>query len=484
MQVAGYGKRAWLELLPYTVPLILVAVLVTASIFLIFVPKLESEMMAREKEMMRELTRSAWSILAHAHAREQAGQLTRDEAQREAIKQIRAMRYGRERKDYFWINDMQPRMVMHPYRPDLTGEDLSDYNDPEGVAVFQQFVDIVKEQGSGYAEYQWQWKDDPGRIEPKLSYVQGFEPWGWVIGTGVYLDDVRLELMATKRSLLLNSAIVLAFGLLLSFVIWRQVRAMRLGRLRAIRSKADQGRFLETLLAAIPNPVYYKDRDGRYLGCNPAFAEMTGRSREYLVGTTAREAWPNEYSSVYYDKDTALFTHPGTQQYEYVIPAADGVARDVMFYKSTFQDSTGEIAGIVGVALDITERKRAERLAGILETAAAASNEYEQPEAAYHRVLEVVCDQLGWPAGLVLTLSETRPARFVVAQHHLTEGFASFEAALRTASADGCAVNAGLPARVLETGRPAWCTAEMLADRKSTRLNSSHRYVSRMPSSA
>ena len=109
------------------------------------------------------------------------------------------MRYGPESKDYFWINDMQPRLIMHPYRTDLEGKDIAGFTDPSGKHLFVEVVRTVKNSGAGYVDYQWQWKDDPDRIVPKISYVKGFDPWGWIIGTGIYVEDVHTEIAAITR---------------------------------------------------------------------------------------------------------------------------------------------------------------------------------------------------------------------------------------------------------------------------------------------
>ena len=119
------------------------------------------------------------AIIARFEAEEQAGRLSRDEAQAAAIAQVRNLHYGQQDKDYFWIIDMHPRMVVHPYRPDLEGTDLTEFGDPQDKHLFVEMVRVVEREGAGYVEYMWQWKDDTSRIVPKLSYVKGFAPWGW-----------------------------------------------------------------------------------------------------------------------------------------------------------------------------------------------------------------------------------------------------------------------------------------------------------------
>ena len=172
--------------------------LLLAAFWGIILPSVERTLLERKREMIRELTNSAWSILASYHRDEQSGLLTREQAQAQAIAPIQALRYGPEGKDYFWIQDLQPRMIMHPYRTDLNGQDLSGITDPRGAPIFVEFAALVQRSGEGTIDYVWQWKDDPARLEPKESYVRGFAPWGWVIGTGMYTDDVNQEIAAHR----------------------------------------------------------------------------------------------------------------------------------------------------------------------------------------------------------------------------------------------------------------------------------------------
>ena len=130
----------------------------------------------------------AHGMIAWAHAKEADGSATRDEAQQLARQAISTLRY--DKAEYFWINDMHPRIVMHPIKPELDGKDVSAMKDPSGLAIFPAFVAKVRAESQGFVSYQW---PKPGSEKPvdKLSYVKGFEPWGWVIGSGVYVDDIR-----------------------------------------------------------------------------------------------------------------------------------------------------------------------------------------------------------------------------------------------------------------------------------------------------
>ena len=117
----------------------------------------------------------------------------------DAIKGVSELRYGSEAKDYFWINDMHPKMIMHPIKPSLNGKDLSDFKDPNGKHHYNEFVKVCREKGEGFVDYMWP-KPGYDKPVPKLSYVKLFKPWNWVVGTGIYLDDIKaVEIQKTKE---------------------------------------------------------------------------------------------------------------------------------------------------------------------------------------------------------------------------------------------------------------------------------------------
>lgn len=197
-------------------------------IFGVVLPEFEQNLLERKRETIRELTRSATSILAEHHQEELEGRFTRAEAQSAAAKRVRDLRYGPEGKDYFWITDQTPVMVMHPFRTDLNGKDVTSFTDPLGNRVFVEFARVVRERGSGYVDYVWQWKDDPSRLVLKESYVQGFKPWGWIIGTGLYTDDVRREISALSARILWISIVIVAIvSMIFAFVVLQSLRIER-----------------------------------------------------------------------------------------------------------------------------------------------------------------------------------------------------------------------------------------------------------------
>lgn len=118
--------------------------------------------------------------------------------------------------------------------------------------------------------------------------------------------------------------------------------------------------FLQTLMDSIPAPIFYKDTDGKYSGCNKAFENFLGMKKEEIIGKTVYEVAPKELADCYYEADKALFQSKGSQIYEARVKSGNGTVRDVVFHKAVFYDHKGEVAGLIGIILDITDRKRVE----------------------------------------------------------------------------------------------------------------------------
>ena len=390
----------WQEALRIALPPVTAMALFVAVVFGLLLPGYHAALLDRKKEMIRELTTTAWNILDYYNARSARGEMTCTEAQTAATAEVRKLRYGPESKDYFWINDMQPVLLMHPYRPELEGHDVSDYADPSGQHLFASFVDTVRQEGAGFVPYLWQWKDDPSRIVPKLSYVKGFQPWGWIVGTGIYLDDVEQEISrVTNRMAMASLAILLCIAALSGYIIRQGIRASRQRReamellrqhrdrltedvnertqelresnerlrseveehARAEKRIATQNAFLENIIESLPFPFYVVDA-ANYL-IEMANSSARGKDSCWEGGSchllTHASPNPCDTNGLTCPLHTVKSTgKPVTVEHRHC--DHDGVCRYYEIHGFPIFDEDGEVNKMIETSQDITRRKELE----------------------------------------------------------------------------------------------------------------------------
>ncbi|KPW19395.1 methyl-accepting chemotaxis protein [Pseudomonas cannabina] len=217
MRSLSISRRLWL--------ILIVSVLMLLVLAAVLLRQTHEDLYRAKAEKTMHVVQTASGILTFYQGLEAAGSMTREAAQQQALKEIKSLRYSQS--DYFWINDLQPVMIMHPTNSKLEGQNLSAIRDPDGFAVFNEMVTIVKSKGAGMVDYRW---PKPGASEPvkKTSYVQLFQPWGWILGSGVYVDDVAAEFKAQLWNAgIFIAGIVAVMVLLLVMIVRSIVRPLR-----------------------------------------------------------------------------------------------------------------------------------------------------------------------------------------------------------------------------------------------------------------
>ncbi|MBF0343259.1 MAG: methyl-accepting chemotaxis protein [Nitrospirae bacterium] len=192
-------------------------VILMAIVFYIF-PLTRKNMVDEKLNTLKSLTDVVYNLIEEYNERAVKGEFTLQEAQERAKKRVSKFRY--KEKEYFWINDIQPKMIMHPIKPELDGKDLKENKDPNGKYLFMEFLKVAQRDGEGYVDYMWPRPGEPKPI-PKLSYVKLFKPWGWIIGTGVYIDDITKQMTRLKIKIFIGTVICFAFIIGFSLFISR-----------------------------------------------------------------------------------------------------------------------------------------------------------------------------------------------------------------------------------------------------------------------
>lgn len=348
-------------------PALLTIVLFVTATFVIILPSLKENLLAKKREMLRELNTIVWNMVASYERMEQSGAMSRDQAQQIALRIISDIRYGPVNKDYFWVNDMNGLIVVHPYRPDLHGEAVPDVRYPKGKNLLDEFVKVVKAQGAGYVDYLFQWQDDPKKIVPKISYVRGFEPWGWIIGTGLYIEDVNVEIgLIAKQLNAIASVILLLVSFLALYMIRHTILADRVRRIiweereRLLTALEESNERFRSLVETTSDWIWEIDAQGAYTYCSPTVRDLLGFQPEELIGKRLVDLIAiseRERTSRIFTK--LIETRKPFSGFETVCLARDG--RVLVIEKNgvpVFSDG-GELLGYRGIARDISERKNA-----------------------------------------------------------------------------------------------------------------------------
>ena len=278
--------------------LIMVTILLSlAAVFAYVLFSARSNLIDDRQNKLRNLVEVAHGMVGSYEAAERAGQMSREDAQKAAMTAIKGLRY--DKIEYFWINDLGqpvPKMIMHATVPALDGKVLGEDRFNKATAayfgidgkntisldrknLFVAMVDVVKKADHGFVEYLWPRPKPEGGVTdtlfPKLSYVKQFAPWQWVIGTGVYIDDVD----AAFRK---EAAVLVGIGLLLATLVLVPLLLLRRNLIMLLGGEPQQAATLVRRIAAgdltMTIPVREGDRDSLLAGMR----DMEGNLRSMI----------------------------------------------------------------------------------------------------------------------------------------------------------------------------------------------------------
>jgi PAS domain S-box-containing protein len=230
MRVHYHDKKKVLFQIP--LPVIISIILLLSSYY--FTISYVKELLVNDKKIQsKEMVRSVYNLIEQYYDDTNKGVYTKEQAQEKLCFDIKHLRYGKDSKDYFWLLDAHNNIISHPYFIDSTS--LVKTN-PHYHQILKNLVSIAVNNGDGYSEYYWQWKDDPTRVEKKISYAKYFKPWKWIIGTGFYVEEVNQEIKALTRYIMVVLLLIILVVIVLYVIIIR--RAFK--NLQEIRSRETE----------------------------------------------------------------------------------------------------------------------------------------------------------------------------------------------------------------------------------------------------
>ncbi|THB74021.1 MAG: PAS domain S-box protein [Desulfobulbaceae bacterium] len=355
------STRQWLRFIFAIILPTLVAISISVgTIYIVILPSFEKSFLDSKKEMIQQLTNVAWRIMEYYYQEESTGRLSREQAQEKAASEIEHLRYGPDLKDYFWISDMTPTLIMHPYSKELVGTDLSLYQDATGKHVFMEIKNAVEHQQSSFIDYTWGRKYLSLQDVPKLSFVKKFEPWDWVVGTGMFLDDVAAKTAEiTRRLTLMIYGAIILFTLLLVLVIQRSLLIEKRRRSAEHELRLSQEKYKALVDSAVDPQMMI--HNGTCIYVNRSMELLLGYSGAELEVLDLRELFPAEMDP---EESGAGVFEQGLHGYdvegskEGVLLRSDG--REVIVSLSMTRKNFGTQKVIVVTARDISDNRQIE----------------------------------------------------------------------------------------------------------------------------
>ena len=251
-----------------------IAIMVCGMLFY-YLPLVKGKLMDEKKLAIKHVTELAESQMASYDARVKAGEFTLEEAQKRMTANIRAMRY--DGSEYFWVLNNAGKMVVHGVKQELVGKDMGEdiFKDATGKYFVKEMVTIGKTKGEGYIDYHY---PRPGQSQPapKLGFVKMFAPWGWMVGTGIYVDTVHAEMNKMQWQIILGTVVCAIIILCIAFWVSRKIK-LALNEAVGVANHLANGNLAVDVIARS------EDETGKLLA---AMSNMVEKLREVVEGVS------------------------------------------------------------------------------------------------------------------------------------------------------------------------------------------------------
>lgn len=227
------------HILKIGIPSVLLIVIVLFSVFGFFIPKVEKSFMAKKSDMIKRIVEVVISDLNYVNSEYNGDDYNIEKIQQRYIERFRSLRYGSNNLEYIWILDTEGFVVAHPYRRDLEGTDVNGLHDKEDTYFIRKILYDCISTGDSYVQYYWQWQDQEDQLEKKITYSKMFEPWGWIISTGVYINDIDRELNKLRNDMVLFGLMLTLIAIIFIFIFSFRTYLYSVERERIHRSLID-----------------------------------------------------------------------------------------------------------------------------------------------------------------------------------------------------------------------------------------------------
>ncbi|MBF0478204.1 MAG: PAS domain S-box protein [Candidatus Omnitrophica bacterium] len=361
MRKNNHFRKISLQILVRNIlPVFLTFFLSFFAVFYLSLPAFKASILESKKLLIKEVSYISTDLLREFQDQVAHGQISLEDAQKKALRQIKLIRYGEGHKDYFWIVNDKGVVLLHPYRPDLEGSNLLNYTDPAGKYFIKEIVDVANKHGEGYVKYLWQWQDHPNKVIPKIAYIKKFEPWGWIIGVGFYANDINTETNIYLKDLTWIFMRILGIIALLSlYLIW-QFTSQELKRIEFEEKLTANEQRYRSLVENMNDGICVIDANRRIQYVNPKFCDFLGFTTDEIMGKPIFDFLTPQGFELFM-KHLSVIRHQASTSYELELYRKD---RSIFFGLISPQlifDEKGNWKGGFAVVSDINARKKWEQ---------------------------------------------------------------------------------------------------------------------------
>jgi diguanylate cyclase (GGDEF)-like protein/PAS domain S-box-containing protein len=267
--------------------LVLLALLLLITYYAL-VPLVDRNFRRLKNETCRTIAEVFLSYLRSKNDEVLSREISLEDTKRVAMKRLPDLRFGPNGRDYIWIMSDEGRVLAHPFRTDIVGRAPGELPGVEGErlsALFRRMIGIALSRGGGFIDYEWTRVDKPSEKGKKTAYVARFEPWGWIIGTGIYIDDIETELALLKRNIVLIALLMVASAMIVSLAMSVTAARIRMRELAASKRMRESERHFRALFDSSPFGItLHRLRDGVLLNANRTFEQMARRDASVIIG--------------------------------------------------------------------------------------------------------------------------------------------------------------------------------------------------------
>ncbi len=332
----------------FTITIVNIVLFVLGALFFIM-PRVEANIQSERREGIKQVMELAVNAIQKYCVKAEAGDLTLNQAQKLAADEVRNIRYAGD--NYLWINDTEHTMIMHPTKPSLNGKKIDGIKDPNGKYLFKDAVAICRDKGEGYVDYMW---PKPGHDQPvpKISYVKLVPSWNWVIGTGVYVDDIANTVGNVRNMTLLITlscgALAIVLTVLVAFQITKpvakgamfadQIASGDLSQEMSLEQKDEVGALILSLnTMAQKLRTMFQDITGGVNVLTSSATELSAISEQMHQGSTQT----NEKSTIVAETATEI-----SSRMDSVAAATEQAATNVSMVAAAVEEMTSTVSEI------------------------------------------------------------------------------------------------------------------------------------------